>query len=1029
MKKLLRFTSLQTQIVIAVTVGFFIILTCFLFLYTRTEINTRLSIAQSGFNERMINLDNKIQNFSNNVMHMKDMARFYLEESLPDARPSTLHDIQGLRVVPSRDHDTSSGEGYTNELNMAANLFAIQHAMLNRGSHIMRSFYYSKNHGFLISYPDMCPGRGLETKDERILLESYLHLDLPRKNETPFWVGPYFDEALKASMMTNAVHFYQGDHLIGVLGIDISLDALTGYTEPLFDHRGQVFLTSLTGEILSSSQEHSTPWGSRESLTLEKLLPQGISALSKEFLSGKNHGFSYTHGYLTLSQNAATSPMCLIYVISIRDFIAYLIPNMRVYMLSIGTAVVLFILGIYIMVTRFIKPTRIAEIALRKAHDELEVRVEERTTELSRMNEVIKESREKYKQLFTYAPAGIYEIDFITGKFVSVNDVLCEYTGFSKEEFLNFSPFALLTEQGKQIIKERLERVLRGETISRNVELDIITKKGTLFSAILNNNFIFDGDRIIGSRVVIHDISERKIAEKALKKSEDRFRNLVESTTDWIWDINVQGQFIYSSPIVESITGYTSQDIQGKPFIYYFPIYERERLNRLLLKAHPPSEPRSTIECTIITKSGEYRTLETRGVHYFDESGNILGVRGISRDITEKKKNDAEKAELQKTLDRSRKMEALGLLAGGVAHDLNNILSGIINYPELILLDLPLDSPIRNHVRAIYLSGKKAAAIVDDLITVARGAARKKEIVNINSIIDEYLHSAEYTSMVNQYPHVQINVSIDKDLNTITTSAVQVRKALLNLVINAVESVQGQGSVGISSQNIVLSTPIKGFYDIPQGEYVLLSVADTGGGITPEDMDRIFEPFYSKKVMGRSGTGLGLAIVWNTVTEHGGHINVTSGKNGTVFDLYFPSNRYRLAEKTESMTIDHVKGRGETVLVVDDEMIQREIATQLLESLRYSSVALDSGEKAVEYLKHQPVDVVLLDMTMEPGMSGRETYEKIIELHPTQKVIITTGYADTSEVKIAQEKGAGELLKKPYTLKELGTVIGRQLGR
>ncbi|MDA8402897.1 MAG: ATP-binding protein, partial [Desulfobacteraceae bacterium] len=337
-------------------------------------------------------------------------------------------------------------------------------------------------------------------------------------------------------------------------------------------------------------------------------------------------------------------------------------------------------------------------------------------------------------------------------------------------------------------------------------------------------------------------------------------------------------------------------------------------------------------------------------------------------------------------------------LAGGVAHDLNNILSGIINYPELILLDLPLDNPIRDYVKAIYFSGKKAADIVDDLITVARGAARKKEIVNINDIIDEYLHSAEYISMAAQYPSVMINVSLEKDLHNVTTSSVQVRKALLNLVINAVESVHSKGVVTVTSRNIVLAETIKGFDEIPPGEYVLLSVADTGSGISSEDMERIFEPFYSKKVMGRSGTGLGLAIVWNTVTEHGGHINVTSGKTGSVFDLYFPSSSLLVIEKKEGIALDAYKGQGEKVLVVDDEILQREIASQLLDTLKYSVVALESGEKAVEYLKHEKVDIVLLDMIMEPGMGGRKTYEKIIALYPEQKVVITTGYADTSEV-------------------------------
>lgn len=1034
LKKLLRFTSLQTKILFTVIAVFSAIAVFFIFLYSRTEIHSQLSLAQSGFSERMINLDNKIENFCNHVTQMRDMASFYMDspglsglakESGPLANQRAW---EGMQLNPAMDDKQMAESSFQSEFAMAANLFTLQHAMISTGSNVVRSFYYSKNYHFLTSFPPMAYGRGLEMGEFQKSLESYLHLDRKARHKGPFWAGPYFDKSLNRPTMTCAAHLYQGKRLIGAFGIDISMDALSGYADPVFDRHGYVYLVYQNGSVLAASEKKNVFSAKNEALTIADMLPEPLKPYSRELLKGDTDGFVLKKGYLVHVQASDKSPLYLVYAVSIKDFMRYMIPEMRIYILSIVTAVTCFIIGIFIMVTRFIKPTRLAEIALQRAHDELEVRVDERTTELSRINEALKESREKYRQLFIYAPAGIYEIDYMLNKFVSVNDVMCEYSGYTKEELLDLNPFDLLTEQGKKIFKDRLMRVLTGETISRNVELDIYTKNGTLMSVVLNNSYIFEGDKIRGARVVLHDISERKIAEKALRKSEERFRNLVESTTDWIWDIDYKGDFVYSSPSVEGITGYTPDDLYAKRFINFFPIHEREKLYITLMENIRPGEVLPTIECSIQTKEGQIRFLETRGVHYFDDSGNFQGVRGISRDITEKKKSEEERAELQKTLDRAKKMEALGLLAGGVAHDLNNILSGIINYPELILLDLPLGSPIRDHVKAIYSSGKKAAAIVDDLITVARGAARKKEVVNINGVVNEYLQSAEYTSMIAMNPKVDINVTLDKNLNNISTSSVQVRKALLNLVINAVEAVEGRGSVTISSQNIELSTPLKGYSDIPRGEYVLLSVSDTGGGISPEDMERIFEPFYSKKVMGRSGTGLGLAIVWNTVTDHGGSINVTSGKNGTVFDLYFPSTQIRTSDCCEPLFSQHAKGNGQKVLIVDDETLQREIASQLLESLKYSSVALESGEKAVEYLKKDQADVVLLDMVMEPGMSGRETYEKIIELNPSQKVIITTGYADTKEVKLAQEKGAGELLKKPYTLEELGNVINRQLG-
>lgn len=1047
LKKLLRFTSLQTKIMVTAIIGFLLIIVFFLFLYCRTEINSRLDQAGNEFDQRLLSLNYKIQNFENNVSRMKEMAALSLSETdfltIPQNLSESLEfkdvnghvraDLQsssfsgkkfsGMLIGNSNLLTAKDSRAFKNEFAMAVNLLSLQYAMNHSGEPVTRSYYYSKTFDFFSIYP--------ATPNDHIKNQPIPEFPAysPKKGtgDKPFWTGPSMDSHLGRPILTSAIHLYSNNTLKGTIGMDISPDSLSGFTEPFFNGRGLAVLCSKTGQIISSSEGNNHSASNPVARNLSDLLPESEKQRANDLLTRTTQGFIYQNGYFSFGKDLNSAPFRLIYLISARDFLISMIPNMYVYIFSILTAIAMFILGIFIIITRFIKPTRIAEIALRKAHDELEIRVNERTTELIRMNNELKESREKYRQLFIHAPAGIYEIDFISGKFVSVNDVLCEYTGYSKEEFLNLSPFALLTPQGKEILKERLNTVLRGEKISRNVELEIINKDGSTFSAVLNNSFIIKDEKITGSRVVIHDISERKITERALKKSEERFRNLVESTSDWIWDLDNNGYFIYNSPSVEAITGYTAQEILGTRFINYFPIHEREKLYMILMRNIRPGEPLSTIECTIQHKNGECRTIETRGVHYYDDAGNVLGARGISRDITDKKRIELEKAELQKTLDRAKTMEALGLLAGGVAHDLNNILSGIINYPELILLDLPPDSCIRDHVKAIYSSGKKAAAIVDDLITVARGAARKNEILNINTIIGEYLHSAEYASMTALYPSVKVKVSMDKDLHNITTSSVQIKKALLNLVINAVESVQKNGEVCISSQNITLQDPIRGFDEIPPGEYVLLSVADTGGGISSEDMERIFEPFYSKKVMGRSGTGLGLSIVWNTVSEHNGHINVTSGNNGTVFDLYFPSTRFPVSEKKENARIESFKGQGQKVLVVDDETTQREIASQLLNTLRYSSVACESGEKAVEYLKREKVDLVLLDMIMEPGMNGRETYEKIIEIHPEQKVVITTGFADTSEVKTAQEQGAGELLKKPYTLEELGMVINRQL--
>jgi len=358
---------------------------------------------------------------------------------------------------------------------------------------------------------------------------------------------------------------------------------------------------------------------------------------------------------------------------------------------------------------------------------------------------------------------------------------------------------------------------------------------------------------------------------------------------------------------------------------------------------------------------------------------------------------------------------------------LNNVLSGIVSYPELILMDLPEDSKLRKPIETIQESGHRAAAIVQDLLTVARGVATTKEVLNLNDLIGDYLHSPEFNKLKHFNPEVRVKTSLDTDMFNIAGSHVHIRKVVMNLVSNAAEAIEGSGNVTISTKNRYVDRSLRGYDDVNIGEYAILSVSDDGSGISSDDLERIFEPFYTKKVMGRSGTGLGLAVVWNTVQDHKGYIDVTTDENGTTFELYFPITRDEISDKTLPIPIKDYKGNQETILVVDDEESQREISCKMLDTLGYKTKAVSSGEEAVEYLKENTVDLIMLDMIMDPGINGRETYERIIKIHPKQKAIIVSGFAETDEVKKAQKLGAGQYIKKPVTLEKIGLAVKEEL--
>ncbi|MGD9016578.1 MAG: ATP-binding protein [Desulfobacterales bacterium] len=400
----------------------------------------------------------------------------------------------------------------------------------------------------------------------------------------------------------------------------------------------------------------------------------------------------------------------------------------------------------------------------------------------------------------------------------------------------------------------------------------------------------------------------------------------------------------------------------------------------------------------------------------------------LESQIEERIRTEKERKRLEAQLQRAHKMEVIGLLAGGVAHDLNNILSGLVSYPELLLMDLPEDSSFKNAITTIQRSGEKAAAIVQDLLTLARRGVSASEVVNLNTIISDYLTTPEFKKLIQFHPRIQLEVDLHPKLLNIAGSPVHLSKTIMNLVSNAAEAMPSGGRLRIESENCYIDRPIKGYDAVEEGDYVVCRVIDQGIGIPEGDLEKVFEPFYTKKVMGRSGTGLGMAVVWGTIKDHEGYIDVKSvvGR-GTTFTMYFPVTRAKGPQNGQRAPLEEIRGRGETILLVDDVEEQRRIASRMLEKLDYRVVTAQSGNKALEYLETHAADLVVLDMIMDPGPDGLDTYRAIIQTRRDQKAVIASGFSETDRVKEAQRLGAGEYIRKPYTLETLGVAVKNAL--
>ena len=311
---------------------------------------------------------------------------------------------------------------------------------------------------------------------------------------------------------------------------------------------------------------------------------------------------------------------------------------------------------------------------------------------------------------------------------------------------------------------------------------------------------------------------------------------------------------------------------------------------------------------------------------------------------------------------------------------------------------------------------------------MARRGVAVTEVVNLNDVIAQYLESPEYENLQSYHPGVHLETHLEKGLLNILGSPTHLSETVMNLVSNAADAMPEGGKLSISMDNRYIDRPIKGYDDVKEGDYVVLTISDTGAGISPDDLDKIFEPFYTKRKMGRSGTGLGMAVVWGTVKDHNGYIDVqsTEGK-GTTFTLYFPVTREKLPEDDSHFAVESYSGNGESILIVDDVEEQRNIASGMLKELGYSVVSVSSGEEAVEYLKTNKVDLLLLDMIMDPGMDGFNTYKQILELHPGQKAIMVSGFSETDRVEEVQSLGAGAYIRKPLLLEKIGIAVKGEL--
>lgn len=657
-------------------------------------------------------------------------------------------------------------------------------------------------------------------------------------------------------------------------------------------------------------------------------------------------------------------------------------------------------------------------------------------TERKMAEEALKQSEELYRAIFENT--GTATVVLEKDKTISlVNTEYEKLSGYRREEIEGKKRWTeFVAQEDLEGLLSRRSRCERdGSPDRRRDEFRFVDRYGAIKYVVLCFDSIPGTNKTIASLL---DITELKRVEETLRESQREQADIIEFFPDATMIIDQDGKVTAWNRAMEALTGIRAEDMLGRgnyeyaiPFcggrspILVDSVLEPGDSGDIEKDHHGVQGQKDILRAEGLAAnlpSGE-RYLSTTAAALRDSWGRTIAAIECIRDMTEYKKIEAR-------LHRAETMEALGTLAGGVAHDLNNVLAVLVGHAELLLAKLPEGSSLTKNAQHILQSSEKGSAIIQDLLILARRGVSVSEAVDLNKLISDYLASLEYEKLRSLHTEVLVMKDLAEDLYSIRGSSIHLGRTVMNLVSNAMEAIAGPGTVTVRTENRYVDYAISGYDDVQEGNYVILSISDTGSGIPAKDVGKIFEPFYTKKIMGRSGTGLGLAIVWGTVKDHHGYVEVKSDEGmGSTFTLYFPVAREEMIRERKKRDVALYMGRGESILIVDDMEFQRELAENLLDNLNYEIATASSGEEAVAYIQNRHVDLILLDMIMDPGIDGLETLRRIREIQPDQKTIIVSGFAATERVRMAQELGAGEYVRKPYSLEQIGTAIRRALDR
>ncbi len=640
-------------------------------------------------------------------------------------------------------------------------------------------------------------------------------------------------------------------------------------------------------------------------------------------------------------------------------------------------------------------------------------------TERKLAEEALAESEKRYRMLFEHAAEGILVLDFSAGKFRYANPAICKMLGYTEAEFANMGVKHIYPRKDLKRVLRKFRAQTEGEKrLAQNIPC--LRKDGTLIYVNINSTrIVIDGIECnIG---FFQDISKRVEAEEALRESEEKYRNILDSIEEGYFEVDLAGNLVFVNDAACKLMGCTADELIGLNNRQITTPQTAKKMFRTFSHVFRTGKPAQIADFEIITKNKTKKHLELSAAVIKDAVQQPIGFRGVVREVTARIKSQKEKKRLASQIQHAQKMESVGTLAGGIAHDFNNLLMGFQGNISLMLLDLDEDHPHSEYLKNMESYVLKGSELTRQILGFARRGKYQVKTTSINDLLDKSVDMFRRTKK-----EITIHKKFQEDISPVDVDRGQLEQVLLNLFVNAWQAMPGGGEIFIESEQIHLNEDYDKPYEIIPGQYVRISVTDTGVGMDKGIQQRIFEPFFTTKAVGR-GTGLGLASAYGIIKNHNGIINVYSERgHGSTFKIYLPASD-KTVPREKDLTQQLLKG-SETILLVDDEEMVVDIGKEILEKLGYEVFTALGGAEAISLVEQHKnkIDLVILDLIM-PDMSGSKTFDNLKACRPDIKVLLSSGYSIDGQASEIINRGCDDFIQKPFNLKQLSRKIRKIL--